>query len=155
MAIYKYVNGLFGPRVKGYNNNNQFYNLTANDNGVEVYSKKGYLLCKANSNNDNHIFIHAKDNFIAVQNYSRTVKGSRIAIFKNNQLIKNTALYGKIEEIIFGAEDVYFMKFLFSKTNRLFYQLINDDAWELDSRIVSVHSSQLKYLFDKEIWNDL
>ena len=28
-------------------------------------------------------------------------------------------------------------------------QLINDDAWELDDRIVSVHSSQLKYLFDK------
>ena len=31
------------------------------------------------------------------------------------------------------------------------HQLINDDAWELDDRIVSVHSSQLKYLFDKEI----
>ena len=30
-------------------------------------------------------------------------------------------------------------------------QLINDDVWELDDRIVSVHSSQLKYLFDKEI----
>ena len=30
-------------------------------------------------------------------------------------------------------------------------QLINDDAWELDDRIVPVHSSQLKYLFDKEI----
>ncbi len=30
------------------------------------------------------------------------------------------------------------------------HQLINDDAWELDDRIVSVHSSQLKYLFDKE-----
>ena len=29
-------------------------------------------------------------------------------------------------------------------------QLIEDDAWELDSRIVLVHSSQLKYLFDKE-----
>lgn len=29
-------------------------------------------------------------------------------------------------------------------------QLINDDAWELDDRIVSVHSSQLNYLFDKE-----
>ena len=29
-------------------------------------------------------------------------------------------------------------------------QLINDDAWELDDRIVSVHSSQLRYLFDKE-----
>ena len=29
-------------------------------------------------------------------------------------------------------------------------QLINDDAWELDDRIVSVCSSQLKYLFDKE-----
>ena len=35
------------------------------------------------------------------------------------------------------------------------HQLINDDAWELDDRIVSVRSSQLKYLFDKEIWNDL
>ena len=34
-------------------------------------------------------------------------------------------------------------------------QLINDDAWELDDRIVSVHSSQLKYLFDKEVCNDL
>ena len=31
------------------------------------------------------------------------------------------------------------------------YQLINDDAWEFDDRIVSVYSSQLKYLFDKEI----
>ena len=31
------------------------------------------------------------------------------------------------------------------------HQLINDDAWELDGRIVSVHSSRLKYLFDKEI----
>ena len=31
------------------------------------------------------------------------------------------------------------------------HQIINDDAWELDDRIVSVHSSQLKYLFDKEI----
>lgn len=31
------------------------------------------------------------------------------------------------------------------------HQLINDDAWELDDRIVSIHSSQLKYLFDKEI----
>ena len=31
------------------------------------------------------------------------------------------------------------------------HQLINDDVWELDDRIVSVHSSQLKYLFDKEI----
>ena len=31
------------------------------------------------------------------------------------------------------------------------HQLIDDDAWELDNRIVSVHSSQLKYLFDKEI----
>lgn len=31
------------------------------------------------------------------------------------------------------------------------HQLINDDTWELDNRIVSVHSSQLKYLFDKEI----
>ena len=31
------------------------------------------------------------------------------------------------------------------------HQLINDDAWELDDRIVSVYSSQLKYLFDKEI----
>lgn len=31
------------------------------------------------------------------------------------------------------------------------HQLINDDAWELDDRIISVHSSQLKYLFDKEI----
>ena len=31
------------------------------------------------------------------------------------------------------------------------HQLIDDDAWELDDRIVSVHSSQLKYLFDKEI----
>ena len=31
------------------------------------------------------------------------------------------------------------------------HQLINDDAWELDNRIVSVQSSQLKYLFDKEI----
>ena len=31
------------------------------------------------------------------------------------------------------------------------HQLINDDAWELDDRIVSVPSSQLKYLFDKEI----
>ena len=30
------------------------------------------------------------------------------------------------------------------------HQLINDHAWELDDRIVSVHSSQLKYLFDKE-----
>ena len=30
-------------------------------------------------------------------------------------------------------------------------QLINDDAWEFDDRIVSIHSSQLKYLFDKEI----
>ena len=30
-------------------------------------------------------------------------------------------------------------------------QLIDDDAWELDDRIVSLHSSQLKYLFDKEI----
>lgn len=30
------------------------------------------------------------------------------------------------------------------------HQLINDDAWELDNRIVTVHSSQLKYLFDKE-----
>ena len=30
-------------------------------------------------------------------------------------------------------------------------QLINDDAWELDDRIVSVHSYQLKYLFDKEV----
>ncbi|MBO5711243.1 MAG: hypothetical protein J6R47_00250 [Acholeplasmatales bacterium] len=30
------------------------------------------------------------------------------------------------------------------------HQLINDDAWEFDDRIVSVHSSQLKYLFDKE-----
>ena len=30
------------------------------------------------------------------------------------------------------------------------HQLINDDAWELDARIVSIHSSQLKYLFDKE-----
>ena len=29
-------------------------------------------------------------------------------------------------------------------------QLINDDAWEFDDKIVSVHSSQLKYLFDKE-----
>ena len=29
-------------------------------------------------------------------------------------------------------------------------QLIEDDVWELDDRIVSVHSSQLKYLFDKE-----
>lgn len=29
--------------------------------------------------------------------------------------------------------------------------LIEDDAWELDDRIVSIHSSQLKYLFDKEI----
>ena len=29
-------------------------------------------------------------------------------------------------------------------------KLIDDDAWELDDRIVSVHSSQLKYLFDKE-----
>ena len=28
-------------------------------------------------------------------------------------------------------------------------QLIDDDAWELDDRIVSLHSSQLKYLFDK------
>ena len=35
------------------------------------------------------------------------------------------------------------------------HQLINADAWELDDRIVSIHSSQLKYLFDKEIWNDL
>ena len=31
------------------------------------------------------------------------------------------------------------------------HQLISDDAWELDDRIVSVRSSQLKYLFDKEI----
>lgn len=31
------------------------------------------------------------------------------------------------------------------------HQLINDDAWELDDRIVSIYSSQLKYLFDKEI----
>lgn len=31
------------------------------------------------------------------------------------------------------------------------HQLINDDTWELDDRIVSVHSSQLKYLFDKEL----
>ena len=31
------------------------------------------------------------------------------------------------------------------------HQLIYDDAWEFDDRIVSVHSSQLKYLFDKEI----
>ena len=31
------------------------------------------------------------------------------------------------------------------------HQLITDDAWELDDRIVSVYSSQLKYLFDKEI----
>ena len=30
-------------------------------------------------------------------------------------------------------------------------QLINDDAWEFDDRIVSVYSSQLKYLFDKEV----
>ena len=30
-------------------------------------------------------------------------------------------------------------------------KLINDDVWELDNRIVSVHSSQLKHLFDKEI----
>ena len=29
-------------------------------------------------------------------------------------------------------------------------KLIDDDAWEIDDRIVSVHSSQLKYLFDKE-----
>ena len=31
------------------------------------------------------------------------------------------------------------------------HQLINDDAWELDDRIICVNSSQLKYLFDKEI----
>ena len=36
-------------------------------------------------------------------------------------------------------------------TDEEVHQLINDDAWELDDRIVSVHSSQLKYLFDKEI----
>ena len=30
------------------------------------------------------------------------------------------------------------------------HQLINDDAWEFDDRIVSVYSSQIKYLFDKE-----
>lgn len=30
------------------------------------------------------------------------------------------------------------------------HQLIDDAAWEFDDRIVSVHSSQLKYLFDKE-----
>ena len=29
-------------------------------------------------------------------------------------------------------------------------KLIDDDAWELDDRIVSVSSSQLKNLFDKE-----
>lgn len=29
--------------------------------------------------------------------------------------------------------------------------LIQDDAWEFDDRIVSVYSSQLKYLFDKEV----
>ena len=31
------------------------------------------------------------------------------------------------------------------------HQLINDDAWELDDRVVSIYSSQLKYLFDKEV----
>ena len=128
MAIYRYTKGLLGPKVKGFDNKNQFYNIRANDYEVSIYTKKGKILCKANVSDENHVIIHAKDDFIAVQNYNKTIRESRIAIFKNNELIKNTALYGKIEEIIFGAEDVYFMKFLFNRANRLYYQLINDDG---------------------------
>lgn len=128
MSSYKYVDGLFKPRIDGYDNKDEFYNVKATDDNVYVYTKKGKLLCVASVNYDSAVTIHSEDDYLAVQNYNKTINASRIAIYKNNKLIKNTALYGKIKKIIFGIEDVYFMKYVFSRADRSYYQLINDDG---------------------------
>lgn len=63
-----------------------------------------------------------------------------------------TALANSDGEAITGFEREHNLIFNITHiTEAEVHQLINDDAWELDDRIVSVHSSQLKYLFDKEI----
>lgn len=62
-----------------------------------------------------------------------------------------TALANSDGEAITGFEREHNLIFNITHiTETEVHQLINDDAWELDDRIVSVFSSQLKYLFDKE-----
>ncbi|MBQ8425206.1 MAG: hypothetical protein IJX17_04225 [Clostridia bacterium] len=130
MTVYKYSNGIFGPKVRGYKNEERKYNLKATEEGLEVYSKDNKLIHKVADTKDNKIYIHTLRDCLGIQNENKKTKTSKFYLIHNNEIIKESSFTGELSKsrgVIVGSENVYFKKFTNIRGNRFYYQIVKDN----------------------------
>ena len=126
MKVYKYRKGLFGTRLKGYKNQDKYFDVQADKNGIKITKKDGEIIFNEPYDKNVKINVQTNNDVFAIEGYDKKRRESSFLIYKNGELIKQANVNGAVDEIIIGAEDVYFKQFVEYSGNRFYHQIVKD-----------------------------
>ena len=140
MKVYKYRKGLFGTRLKGYKNQNKYFDVQTDKNGIKITRKNGEVIFNEPYDKNVKINVQTNNDIFAIEGYDKKLKESSFLIYKDGELIKQANVNGAVDEIIVGAEDVYFKKFVDFSGNRFYHKIVKDgDVQVTPSYQIIVH----------------
>lgn len=126
MAEYKYKNGLSGSKVKGYNNEREFFDINPRENGFTILTKDGKPLFEVDDEKHCDITVYTFGAIMSVQKNYKKENMSRIVTFDNDKTISDASIKGEVVEVIAGGEGMYFRKYDHFSGNRFYYRVVNE-----------------------------
>ena len=87
MAVYDYKNGPLGSRVKGYDNEKEFFDIEERKDGFSILTKNGTLLFEVDDEKSCKITVHTFGELMAVQKYHKKTNKTRVVTFNENEVL--------------------------------------------------------------------